>query len=294
MKKGKRAAVIPSKGIGDALLMMVASHQLLLHGYEVVTFHEKLKELQNWFSGHQFEKKENLKTSCFDLIIAQNDNSNSIADLIGSAREKLSIFYPTYHAYKHASLSKLDQVFDASLPMADNVANSIALLLGISASKDNGLRPPSDREHKRYKKRVVIHPTSSLISKNWSAHRFIKVAHLLEKKGFKIVFVVSLDEKKEWDFLPFELQAFATLDALAAFLFESEALIGNDSLLGHLASNLGLATVILADNAQLMQLWRPGWHPGVVLTPPLWVPSKIRENWWRILISPKKVANYFC
>lgn len=289
----KRAAVIPSKGIGDALLMMIASHQLRLHGYEVVTFHEKLNELQHWFPGHRFEKKETLDAGRYDLIIAQNDNSPFISALIEQARERLSIFYPSYHAYKHQPLSAMDQVFDQKRPMADNIAQGISQLLGSVPSKDNGLCVPDHLVHRKYKKQIAIHPTSSLPSKNWSASQFIKVAALLKKRGMQPVFVMSAEEKKGWDFLSFELQTFERLDALAAFLFESDGLIGNDSLLGHLASNLNIPTLVIADNPTLLALWRPGWLPGAVATPPAWVPHRLRLRFWRHFISSKKVANYF-
>ncbi|HSX12129.1 MAG TPA: glycosyltransferase family 9 protein [Rhabdochlamydiaceae bacterium] len=291
--KNRQVAVIPSKGIGDALLMMIASHQLLLHGYEVTTFHEKLKELQDWFVGHRFAKKETLETGHYELIIAQNDNSPFISSLIEKARAPLSIFYPSYHSYKHAPLFKLDQVFNAAQPMADNIAASISRLLGGSPSKENGLCAPNHLTHRKYQKRIVLHPTSSLPSKNWSPVKFLKVAAHLKRKGYEPVFAVSMEEKKAWDFLSFELQAFDRLDALAAFLFESGGLIGNDSLLGHLASNLQIPTLVIADNPHLLALWRPGWLLGAVVTPPAWVPSKIRERFWRSLISSKKVANYF-
>jgi ADP-heptose:LPS heptosyltransferase len=289
----KKAAVIPSKGIGDALLMMIASHQLLQNGYEVVTFHEKIGELHHYFLGHQFAKKESFDPSSFDLIIAQNDNSPFIVQLLGQARQRVSIFYPTYHAYKHPTLFKLDQVFDPSQTMADNIATHTSILLNTPLSKDNGLRPPETYIHRKFKKRIVIHPTSSLPSKNWSKDKFLKVAKLLKKKGYQVVFVMSAAEKKEWDSSSFEVEAFETLDPLVPFLYESDALIGNDSLLGHLASNLNLPTLVIADNAKLIRLWRPGWHPGAVVTPPHWLPNKMRENWWRRLISAKKVANYF-
>ncbi|HSX04827.1 MAG TPA: hypothetical protein VLG76_08895, partial [Rhabdochlamydiaceae bacterium] len=116
---------------------------------------------------------------------------------------------------------------------------------------------------------------------------------LLRKKGLDPVFAMSVEEKKEWGDAPFEIQAFEKLDSLAAFIFESGGLVGNDSLLGHLASNLNIPTVVIADNAKLLKLWRPGWFSGTVVTPPSWIPNKIREKWWRGLISSKKVAKYF-
>jgi len=119
------AAVIPAKGIGDALLMMIASHQLFKAGYQVTTFHPKLRELQLWFKDHIFESEpppEKLDStfSSFDLIIAENDNSLKIKTLINLAQldkiKNLSIFYPTYSANKHFSLSERDEVLIPRCP----------------------------------------------------------------------------------------------------------------------------------------------------------------------------------
>lgn len=302
MIKNKTAAILPSKGIGDALLMMIAAQNLLQQGFDVTTFHESLLDLQAWFTQHKFEKRPKhgeLKkiASHYDLIIVQNDNSETISTLIQQARSHLSIFYPSYQAYKHPLLSPLDQVFFPHLSMAENIAKATASLLNIrEISKDNGLKPLDHLIHRKYKKRIAIHPTSSLKSKNWSPSKFLALAKLLHQNQFDPVFVMSDAEKKEWEFLsstPFSLQAFKRVDDLAAFLYESAGLVGNDSLSGHLASNLQIPTIIVADNQKLMQLWRPGWLSGVVVTPPLWIPNfkgmRIREKWWRHFISPKKI-----
>lgn len=354
MKKSKTAAVLPSKGIGDALLMMIASHQLLLQGFEVTTFHEKLFELQTWFKeGHRFAKRPDLRDCpqtiklsdssnlfddfsrsslaayaggaigakelreksqkgsedddfrvCgqslkaleeialnFDLIIIQNDNSENIPFLIQKARSRLSIFYPTYQAYKHAPLFTLDQVFLPNQSMASNIAKGIADLLNISSvSKDNGLTPPSHLVHQKHKTRIILHPTSSEPSKNWSWQSYLLLAKKLQDQNFNPVFVMSKQEQKESSF---DLATFQRLDELASFLYESGGMIGNDSLLGHLASNLNIPTIIIAQNQKLLQLWRPDWLKGELVTPPSWIPNlkllRIREKWWRSFISTKKI-----
>lgn len=125
------AAIIPSSGIGDALLMMIASEQLRKNGYHVTTYHPKLIELQEWFLGHSFEKDLEEKTvtktlSEYDLVIFQNDNSSRAKHLIelfkNGQLKCLSIFYSSYSPSKHAPLSPLDVVFDPCLSMADNIA----------------------------------------------------------------------------------------------------------------------------------------------------------------------------
>ena len=46
----KKAAVLPAQGIGDGLLMLVASYNLQEAGYEVTTYQPLLKQLTPWLS----------------------------------------------------------------------------------------------------------------------------------------------------------------------------------------------------------------------------------------------------
>lgn len=292
----KSAAVIPARGIGDALLMMIASHHLLKAGYKVTTFHAQMNELQRWFPGHCFDITLPTDYSQFDLVLFENDNSPRVQKLVNG-----SVFYPSYSAQKHGPLFALDQVFNSELPMADNIANAIANILHLPGiSKDNGLSPPSDLVLRKNEKRVVLHPSSSQLEKNWPKKKFIALAQTLKKNGYDPIFAISPSEKKEWEDvieMGFSLPSFPHLDALAAFLYESGYLIGNDSLLGHLASNMHLPTLIIANDRQRMRLWRPAWRQGAVVTPsqflPNFKPIRLRKAYWKHWISTNQVLRNF-
>ena len=292
----RSAAVIPAKGIGDALLMMIASHHLLKAGYTVATFHPQLNQLKKWFPGHSFLSSLPENYSHFDLVLFQNDNSPRIQKLING-----SVFYPTYSAQKHGPLFALDQVFNADLPMADNIASAVANLLHLAGtSKDNGLLPPTELVLRKYDKRIVLHPSSTQEEKNWPKLKFLALAALLQKEGYDPVFAVSPEERKEWqDVLDsgLSLPFFPNLEALAAFIYESGYLIGNDSLLGHLASNMHLPTLIIANDEKRMRLWRPAWRQGAVITPSKWLPNfkpfRLRKAYWKQWISVQKVFQTF-
>ncbi|MBI2743685.1 MAG: hypothetical protein HYX48_07190 [Chlamydiales bacterium] len=292
----RSALVLPSRGIGDGLLMMIASQALYLAGYRVTTVHPALLELKEWFPNHNFAKEIPSSLEEWDLIIAENDNSPKIQNL-KSEREKsrlpISIFYPTYLEKKHGALHALDQSFDPSSSFAENASRAISKLLQKErASKDNGIRPPHHLTHRHYHERILIHPMSSSPQKNWTKERYIALACSLKKRGVSPVFIVSPEERSSWlevESAGFPLPHFSTLSSLAEFTYESHALIGNDSLMGHLASNLGLPTTILADDPKRMQLWRPDWTPSTVITPPSWIPNpkwlRLRKNRWQQFIS---------
>ncbi len=298
----KRAAVICAQGIGDGLLMMIASHRLQMEGYVVTTYHSKLPQLQSWFDTHRLEADLSLdELSDFDLIVIQNDNSERINSIIKKCKTLpdaiTSIFFPTYESTKHQGLSSWDQVFDPKKTMANNIASSIANVLNLrQTSKNNGLTPPSNYTFNKYPHRIIIHPSAGSSLRRWPLTSFIQVAKWLRKKGFEPIFAVSAAERPGFlavEKAGFKLPYLASLADLAALLYESGAFVGNDSGTGHLASNMHLPTVVISDCYKRMKLWRPGWRNGEVLTPPRWIPnfkgSRVRENHWRLFAPTRYV-----
>jgi ADP-heptose:LPS heptosyltransferase len=144
---------------------------------------------------------------------------------------------------------------------------------------------------------VAIHPTSADSRKNWDRSKFEKLAAALEQEGYEPHFILSPKERPLWLDSMVNTPLFPTLSELAAFLYESGYAIGNDSMVGHLSSNLLLPTLIIADSPVRMRLWRPGWHAGAVITPPTWIPNwkflRLRRNHWRRWISVNQVATAF-
>ncbi|MBM3191542.1 MAG: glycosyltransferase family 9 protein [Chlamydiae bacterium] len=305
-----RVAVIPSIGIGDGLIMMVVSHRLYCQDYKVTTFSKPLLELKTYFRGHDFQLRPSQELiedtfSSYDLIILQNDNSSFAKGLIALHQEgklkALSVFYPSYEEGKHAPLTPLDRVFHENHCMVDNTARAISSLLGLNHfSKNNGLFIGENFQHRRFKNRVLLHPTSLDEKRNWPLHKYLHVATLLEQRGFHPVFIVAPHERDSLAPLVqerFEMPLFPTLDTLAAYAFESGYLIGNDSGIGHLCSNLQIPTLILSNRKKYMKLWRPGWYRGDIVTPAAWIPnfkgSRWRERKWKQWISTRKVLQKF-
>ncbi len=296
-----RAAVLPATGIGDALLMMIASHQLQAQGYEVTTFHAILPELHTWFPYHRLTPSSSAESlSDFDLIVAENDNSPRIATLRTTLRDKLAIFYPTYLAHKHGPLGSLDQVFDPQLPMAENIARAAANMLQCAYSKANGIQAPNHLMHRAHRNTIAIHPTSSQLDKNWLPKRYVTLAKALRTQGFSPFFCTSPQERSSWIWLEdegFDVPLFPSLTALAERIYQAGFMVGNDSVTGHLASNLSIPSLIIANDARRMRLWRPGWLEGKVVTPADWIPNlkplRLREAHWQKWISVRKVLTAF-
>lgn len=297
-----KAAVICSKGMGDGLMMMVASHRLKLEGYQVTTFQDILGELCEWFPGHFFAKRSTIETlDSFDFILLQNDNTPFSFNLIDRYRGKIHVFYASYEKGKHRPCTPNDYLFNRSEPLVINIAKGIASLLEkVDPIQENGITAPQGLSYRKNQKRVIIHPTSTTPKRTWTAKKFIQVAKDLEKKGFSPVFSVSPSERKMWLSLlsnQFPLPEFLTISDLAAYLYQSHFLIGNESGTGHLASNLGIPTLVIAGCSKQMALWRPGFLLGQVITPPPYIPNfkffRLRQKKWQIFISKRHIIKVF-
>ncbi|MFS8563805.1 MAG: hypothetical protein LVR00_05620 [Rhabdochlamydiaceae bacterium] len=105
MSLKQKAVVIPSSGIGDALMMMIASEHLRKAGIAVTTIYPKLLELQEWFPEHVFVEAKDFSRD--EWVIVQNNNLPHINVLKNTCRNHLSILYPTYSYNKHGAITPL-------------------------------------------------------------------------------------------------------------------------------------------------------------------------------------------
>ncbi len=291
-----RFAVVCAAGIGDALILEIASYYLRLEGHEVVTFSDHLSQFGKWLPKAVCQcqpKPEEVeeRLAGFDAIIVQHDNTEKARAML-RLRPKREVYtlYTNYRESKHGPLwAGRDVVFDESITMVENVKRALKELFLLDASEGkNGLEKPEGIEYRKYERRIAIHPTSTVSWKNWPKAKFLRVAKWLKDEGYDPVFVTSPREREEWG-----SAELPQLEDLASFLYESGAFLGNDSGPGHLASYFGLPYLIIGRQERQMRLWRPGWHPGTVVTAPSWVPNwkgwRVRDEKWQMFISKKKI-----
>lgn len=287
-----RFGVVCASGMGDALILGIVSHYLRLVGHEVVTFSDHLGGFGAWLAGAKVERqvRDVRVLESFDAVILQHDNTQKAREILGlRGRKRVYCLYTNYRASKHGERGKYDVAFDENCSMVANVKIALKELFGIEAAGgENGLLAPGGAMYKKYPKRVVIHPTSGASSKNWPKEKFLKVAKWLKGEGYDPVFVTAPQERAEWNAA--ELNS---LEDLASFLYESGAFLGNDSGPGHLASYLKIPYLIIGKQERQMKLWRPGWHPGTVVTAPSWIPNwkgwRLRDEKWKHFITSKKI-----
>ncbi len=238
----------------------------------------------------------------FDLVIVQNDHS-ALAYALFELRERhpqlpIRFFFPTFCSRAQAG----DFLFDRRQPMATNIAQATASLLQKSAIKTNGLLLPAGKNYRCYPRRVVIHPTSKKKDKVWAKQSYMQLAIRLQQQGFSVTFTVSPAERKEWLFVDTRGMALPLLPTLcdtAAYFYESGFFIGNDSGMGHLASNLNIPTLTVASHLKGVRLWRPDWSAGALVVPRFPLPNfkgigwRFREKHWSRFVSVKRVLQAF-
>lgn len=297
----KRAAVLCASGIGDGLLMMIAAHHLKKKGYVVTIFHEATTTLSPLFEHAHFSPYPPLRhltatLKPFDRILVQNDHSERSWHLFKERKvlPQLSFFFPIPSSQIQAN----DYLFHPYVPVATNLAKGCETLLGTSPSKDNALPIPQGKIHRKHPKRIVMHPTSNDLKRNWSPRQFVKLSQELERLGYTLSFCVAPYERKNWEHLQ-NVPTFHNLQEVAGYIYESGYLIGNDSGLGHLASNLKIPTLTISGNLKRVRLWRPDWCVGEIVTPILPLPNfkgihlKIRDNFWQHFIPVRRTLKAF-
>ncbi len=297
----KRFAIVCAAGIGDALITSIAAHHLRKQGAKATLFSPHLQNFGHWLEeGEYLPYAEDWAEALgsFDAVLLQHDNTLRARSILKLRDLGMPVYvlYTNYRLSKHGPLLQgFDFPFDESRPMVENTQAAIQELFGIEASKRCSLSPPAYLSHRKYPKRVFIHPTSTSEDKNWPKERFFQLAKKLEKRDFETLFILSPTDRASF---PADIPAplFETLGALADALYESGAFIGNDSGPAHLASYFSIPLAVICQGRQ-MPLWSPGWHSPLLIRPPRWVPNikgmRLRENKWKHFITTKVVLKKF-
>jgi heptosyltransferase III len=325
-----KIAYLPARQLGDGLLMLIVANNLQKNGYSVTYYSKILASLDEWLPNItikppcELEDLDKLFVR-YDLAMADSITFTEHPDSFCQKLSEKCVFYYLGGRGKRESMNfkgqkqlqgkitnkdKLAKILvltkantialskiSKTLPFAETITLLCKNVLGFNnATKDIGLVMPETLQHRKHKKRVVIHPTSGNNDKNWSAHKFIKLARKLRKKNWEPVFIVGPHEYKEWtnrikkEFL---LPQLPKIKELAAFIFESDFMIGNDSGIGHLASCLNIPTLTILNSPHTKGYrWRPGWGYGLTINSPINF-KLIKKRCWQWFISVKKVLTAF-
>jgi len=303
---GPRAAIFCHNGLGDGIVTLVLPNNLHLNGWKVQVYQNTIGSMQNWFPHlpvlpyPPLEELSHILHSYDYFFVVQNDTDPFVLKLIEEGKrrfpERLKVIYlyPSKHIVNERYYA--DCLTDPTLPVAENMRLLSEKVLHLpKLTKSCGLIPPEGLTHRKFPKRVVIHPTSGRETRNWPKEKFVKLALHLESQGYEPLFIPGERHLDDWKELP--TRTFPTLDALARFLYESGYLIGNDSGPAHLASSLGVPTLTICRRKALANLWAPSFCRGVVVTPSSWIPNirglRLRDRYWKKFITVEMAKRAF-
>ncbi|WP_238812795.1 glycosyltransferase family 9 protein [Paraburkholderia sp. SG-MS1] len=280
--------MVMSNAIGDTLVLMVIAQNLLGNGIDVTVFGRQAHELRHWFPNVTIQPlPDQAETTAllapYDTVLQMHRHQ---------PMPRLTEVHPCV-----LDLEKVCLV-DRSGCMAERFADFCRDELGLSnVGLHNGITPPPALRHRQYIRRVAIHPEASTEDKRWLSGRFMKLARSLRQRGYDVHFVIAPHERGRWcELESWDIPApeFSTPHELACWLYESGWFIGNDSGIGHLASNLSIPTISLFRRRRVSERWRPAWGTVKVVLPWQWVPTaRLKEKFWRQTLTCARVLSAF-
>lgn len=302
----QRAAVFSHNGVGDGVNILVLSNNLQLNGWTVQTYQNTMGSMQNWFPHLSVQPYPDLEElpqilNSYDwFFVVQNDTSEFILKLIQEGKRRFPERLKVLYLYPSKNIVNEPYYADCLTDPAQSIAANMRLfcekVLHLpQITKSNGFIAPPDLILRRHHRRIIIHPTSARETRNWPKEKFLALAGKLKKDGYEPVLIPGT--KEGWDGRGIDVALFPNLDLLARFIYESGYLIGNDSGLGHLASALGIPTLIFCRRKTLANMWAPGFHKGIVLTPSALIPNisgfRLRDWYWKKFISVRRARREF-
>ncbi|MGH8352411.1 MAG: glycosyltransferase family 9 protein [Pseudomonas sp.] len=303
-------------GLGDSLIYLIVANNLARAGYRVTMLSNHLAHFADWLPNIRvlpFPAPEQTHTLCEGYDLVMSDCGSIVTSLtqdpawlaqrfvfVGTLRVK-----PDYvHDHGERLVARLGPVKaslmralaacagpirtldDASVTMVEQaVAFCRTKLALLDASAEVGFVVPREFVARRHQRRVMLHPTSYSAKKNWPYEKYLRLARRLKRQGFDLQIVLSPKERAEWAprfEAEFAVPQFANAQELAAYLYESGYVIGNDSGVGHLASALGVPVLTIYRKRRDGFCWRPGWGNNEVIRPSISL-GAFRRAWMAFL-----------
>ena len=282
-----RIAFISSHRLGDTLLGMIVVNNLRREGFAVEVFSQVVFGLKEWFPGitvFPFSEFKN-RASTYQHIWVERPNRR--IDLTDCPQTKSNVVLKESPLYRMA------------LPMSTIHQLICQYELGIAHPVvENGLVIPESAQATKDPQKIIIHPTSSSRLKNWKMQGFIQIGRLLQDQGFDPEFIVAPQDVN----IPIRLReaglncySHSDLGSVARRLCTASWFIGNNSGIGHLASNVRTPTITLFALPRRVGRWQPCWAPATAVLPALSekIPELLRHIIWKHWITPEGVLAAF-
>jgi len=324
-----KVAILPSLGMGDALIEMVIANNLALNNYDVTFFSDFGYQLEHFISNYHVKptpSAESLENQLRNQHIILADPSSAYIKSLSQAdsdwlRENAIFYRVNSPLQRHEKCANIDSIssrlptlkhdhnvkqaeffirFSKNMkrsllvrePLIYDIAHFLKHNIGLkNASIANGVKIPRRAIDKT---KIIIHPTSSKPFKNWDPKKFVETAKILKNNGYNPIFTVSPSEQKEWQNLcgdDFDVPNFKDIKELALFYSDAAWFIGNDSGNAHLASLIGIPTLQLFRRCRKKPTWRASWSENKIITANF--PYCISKKKWQQGLSVEKVIDEF-
>ena len=310
-----RIALVAFSSLGDGLIYLMMAENLRLNGYQVTYFGNIGHQLRNWLP--QFEtqpypplERFDEQLAAFDLVIMsppQFLRGKMDAQTTEAMRKKYVLICQNAPAHWRFDLtdsmsnrhsppvfSSLSRLLDSggSIRYRDYSDESVVdITLDYMQTRMHlprvtrhvALKPPEELEHRRHRQRIVISPDSAWPQKkDWPPHAFLHLCKTLSNLGYDPKIVGAPSNHDRWLQMrgnTFDTPVFDSIGELAAFIYESGAIVANDSGNGHLASFLGTPVVTIYRKRNPRFHWRPDWGPVAVVCPRITLPGPRGPIW---------------
>ncbi|MDO8826451.1 glycosyltransferase family 9 protein [Methylophaga sp.] len=319
-------AIVSFESLGDSLIYIMMADNLRRNGYTVMLFGNVPYQLKNWLPElaiQPYPQLEDLYSTLNEYHLVLMSPSRAIRNAtvpitLEDIRQRYLLIcqkVPDEWSFDHQSRleqSLSPEVFQ-QLGHLSHAAGSIRYrefekesvveitldfmrekmgLQNLSANVQ--LSPPQGLVYRKNRRRIILSPDSAWPEKkDWTPERFLKLGKLLEQSGYEPVIVVAPDNHEVWQTMVnnrFPTLTFETIDKLAEYIYESGAVIANDSGNGHLASFLGIPVITIYRKRNPYFHWRPDWSAVKVVCPIIVLPG-FNGPIWRPFVGVKRVKN---
>lgn len=317
-----RIAIVPWDRLGDGVIFLVLAENFRRAGYRVSYFSNTIFQMRHWLP--QLEILPSPHPSQLETLLSNHDFVlNDFCSTLSAGlpdREREAVARKTIAVSTNLEFPEHWQLPPLPKPAATLLHRHPELLRVLAAegmirgeksgerclvdyaveycrdrcglgdsNADIDLSPPANLRKHRHRRRVVILPTTDA-KKQYPASKFLRAAATLEKHGCDVQFVVMPDQCKRWRQLSprWPVHCFASIDDLAAFIYESGVTLCNDSGGGHLSALLGVPSVTIYRKRDYFE-YRPGWGKGVVVRPYI-VPKLLGKRVWKPFLPPSRPA----
>ncbi|AMD47486.1 hypothetical protein BTL50_11450 [Bordetella holmesii] len=287
LRQARRIAVLMAPRLGDSALMMAMAANLARNGREVVVFGDFIYGMREAFAGMDVRPS-----------LAEGQAKAVLADFDCAVQMHVGWPYPLHDYAKHyfyydAHVVITGKGFVKLEQIRDFCHDAIGLP---DCTQDNGLRPPAHWVFRKYPRRVAIHPSSTSEQRCWAQAHFVDLGKRLQRQGYEPYYILAAHEREQWRCLEEQglpIQQSPSLLDVAHFIHECGWFIGNESGIGHLASNVGIPTLTLTGRPTRTRAWRPAWAPSRIVYPAYIPGGRWRDRLWRKWLLPSHVMRAF-